>query len=209
MESTSSSALPCSETRKDPSLFHRTYRSSLQWRNHWEFSTLAPTLATSLEVKRGAGEGVLTLLAAKMLQVKVGEEMISVSKATGGKSLMKWARAVKYKYSAKPFQCTSPCMWSVQIWERHAEKKVVLQQNWKMSSNRNITPLCASLPLCVLFQYANVFFSLFLHSLICDWFSFSTQITADRFFYLYSISVPWFSNIEGKQYSCACRRLNL
>lgn len=51
---------------------------------------LAPTLVTSLEVKRGAAEGVLTLLAAKMLQVKVGEEMISVSKkATRGKSLMK------------------------------------------------------------------------------------------------------------------------
>lgn len=49
------------------------------------------------------GEGILTLLAAEVLQVKVKKEMISVPiKVTGGKSL-KGVRTVKYKYTSKPF----------------------------------------------------------------------------------------------------------
>jgi len=83
MESTSSAPLPCSETGKDSSLFCGLTGVSCS------AGTIGPTLPTRIEVKRGAGEGIFTLLPAKVLQVTVREEMISVSKKTKlGKSLM-------------------------------------------------------------------------------------------------------------------------
>lgn len=79
---------------------------------HWEFSALGPTLVANIEVKKGAGDDILTLLAAKVLQVKVREEMISVSKKGNRRKTFDEmrVRTVKYKYSAMPFQGTSPCI---------------------------------------------------------------------------------------------------
>lgn len=139
-----------------------TKRSIFVW---WGFPALEEPLrvqctgacvAASTEVRGKQGKGIFTSLLAKILQVKkVGNALCQKGEP---QEIIWWNESGLWSINTQPSPSSVlPTGYNLFRYERAILERVVLQQNWKMYSSRNITPLCTSLPLCLLLQYANIF----------------------------------------------------